>query len=100
MAKIFNFERFKCEKKLDKGYESFLSYVNKFFRGEKITVENMLNRLYFTIRYLEGHITGLTTLFLLMPNLSAQEQKKGITVMREWIDSISEDLKEIEESIE
>lgn len=90
MEKIIDFEQFKGKKELDKGYEKFLSTANKCFSG--YSPDSMLKRLYYTIRYLEGHINGLSILFLLK-GITMDEQKKGVKYMIDWLEEIIKDLK-------
>lgn len=92
-SNVVQFELFKNQKALDKEYPIFLSICEKFFKS-KATPEAMLKRLYYTMRYLEGHINGLGIL-LLLTNMSMEDQKAGIKHIISWLESLLLDLKDI-----
>lgn len=78
-GKILNFEQFRGQRELDKDYPKFLGNAEKIFEG-KITPESMMKRLYYTLRYLEGHIRSLSILWLLT-NMTMDEQQRGVKLI-------------------
>lgn len=90
-GKILNFEQFRGQRELDKDYPKFLGSAEKIFEG-KFTPEAMMKRLYYTLRYLEGHINGLSMLWLLA-GVDMEEQKRGVKLIIDWLEDIIENLK-------
>lgn len=90
-GKILNFEQFRGQRELDKDYPKFLGNAERIFEG-KFTPEAMMKRLYYTLRYLEGHINGLSMLWLLA-GLDMEEQKRGVKLIIDWLEDIIENLK-------
>lgn len=90
-GKILNFEQFRGQRELDKDFPKFLGNAEKTFEG-KVTPEAMMKRLYYTMRYLEGHINGLSILWLCFGTDMA-EQKRGVKLIIDWLEDIIENLK-------
>ena len=90
-GKILNFEQFRGQRELDKDYPKFLGYAERIFEG-KVTPEAMMKRLYYTLRYLEGHINGLSMLWILA-GVDMEEQKRGVKLIIDWLEDIIENLK-------
>lgn len=88
---IVNFEFFKGQKELDKDYPKFLGNAERTFNA-KTTPESMMKRLYYTLRYLEGHINGMSILFLLTGQ-DMRSQQEGIGYIIDWLESILKDLR-------
>ncbi len=93
-GKILNFEQFRGQRELDKDYPKFLEYAERIFEG-KLTPEAMMKRLYYTLRYLQGHINGLTILWLCL-GATMEEQKRGVKLIIDWLEDIIESLREFE----
>lgn len=89
---VIDFELFKGQKELDNLYSKYLGNVERTF-DSKTSPRSMLQRLYYTIRYLEGTINGLDLLFLLTRQDMAS-QKEGINYMISWLEDIIARLKE------
>lgn len=88
---IVNFEFFKGQKELDKDYPKFLGNAERTFNA-KTTPESMMKRLYYTLRYLEGHINGMSILFLLTGQ-DMRSQQEGIGYIIDWLEGILKDLR-------
>lgn len=88
---IVDFEQFKGQKKLDEDYPKFLGNAERSFGGLADPKE-MIKRLYYTLRYLEGHIRGMSLLFILTGQ-TMESQQEGIGYMIKWLESILEDLR-------
>ena len=52
----------------------------------------MMKRLYYTLRYLEGHINGLSMLWL-VAGVTMEEQQRGVKLIIDWLEDIIENLK-------
>lgn len=90
-GKILNFEQFRGQRELDKDYPKFLGNAEKTFEG-KVTPEAMMKRLYYTLRYLEGHINGLSILWLCF-GVTMDEQQRGVKLIIDWLEDIIANLK-------
>lgn len=95
-GKILNFEQFRGQRELDKDYPKFLGYAETIFEG-KVTPEAMMKRLYYTLRYLEGHINGLSILWLCF-GVTMEEQQRGVKLIIDWLEDIIANLKGFLES--
>lgn len=94
--KVVQFELFKNQKKLDEEYPKFLGNCERTFNA-KTDAESMFKRLYFTMRYLTGHINALQILFLLT-RMKMEDQQRGIKYIIDWLEDILKDLKGIYKS--
>ena len=92
---ILNFEFFKGQKELDEDYPKFLGNAEKTFNKET-NPESMLKRLYYTLRYLEGHIRGLEILGILHKKQTGEKfvlDPKGNRYIIDWLDEMLNKLK-------
>lgn len=93
MGKVINFELFKGEKELDKDYDKFLANAEKIF-APKTDPMTMFKRIYYTLRYLEGHFRAINTLNQLgVPILL---DKRGKEIIVNWMKDILKQMEETE----
>ena len=92
MGEVINFELFKGEKELDKDFPKFLENVEMTFNA-KTTPESMFKRIYYTLRYLEGHLRAINTMRKL--GISIPLDKRGKQLLIDWLDNILDQLKGI-----
>ena len=83
-------DEFLLGKNLDREYEEFLTHVNKHM-GIPTDVPSVAKAIYFTIRYLEGHLNALGILSLL-GRVSEDDKHKLFVIMHQYIDSIHKDI--------
>lgn len=97
MGIIVDFKKFREDKiasdRLEEKYLKYLSHVNKF-NGVPTTFDKALEAMYFTLRYLEGTVNGLSILVALgVSNLSRTEIDSMKGMLLSWIDDIRENIK-------
>lgn len=92
MGEVINFELFKGEKELDKDFPNFLANVEMTFDA-KTTPDSMYKRIYYTLRYLEGHLRAIKTMRKL--GISIPFEKRGKQLLIDWLDNILDQLKGI-----
>jgi len=87
---IINFELFKDQKNLEKEYDKYCAYCNKYF-GTDVTPLGIFKRLYFAMKYLEGSVRGYNVFKMMC--LDDPEYEKGILLFADWLESIVKDLR-------
>ena len=97
MGIIIDFKKFREDKivsdRLEEKYLKYLTHVNKF-NGVPTTFDKALEALYFTLRYLEGTVNGLSILMALgVSNLSRSEVDNMKGMLLSWLKDIEENIK-------
>lgn len=93
MGDIINFEKFKGEKALDDEFPEFLANAEKIFNA-KTNPESLFKRIYYTLRYLEGHLRAIEVMGKLgIPTLL---DKRGKEIVVDWMHNILVKMEDLE----
>lgn len=92
---ILNFESFKGQKELDEDYPTFLVNAEKTFNKET-SPDSILKRIYYTLRYLEGHIRAIEILGVLHKKQTGKDfllDVRGNRYIIDWVEDILKKLR-------
>ena len=86
------FEAFKNAKQWDEEYPKFLGNAEKTF-GAKTDTEEMLKRLYYAVRYLDGVSRSFFIFSMLGIKMKGKDFDRGKDYLIKWLEEIVENLK-------
>ena len=93
MGEIIHFEQFKGAKEIDKDFNKFLANAEKVFEA-KTDPESLFKRIYYTLRYLEGHLRAIEVMEKLgIPTLL---DKRGKEIIVDWMNNILIKMEDME----
>lgn len=93
MGDILEFELFKGMKALDEEFPMFLANAEKIFNA-KTDAESVLKRIYYTMKYLEGHLRAIKVMDKL--GIPILLDKRGKAILVDWMKDILKALEETE----
>lgn len=92
-SNVIQFEPFKNSKKWDDEYPKFLGNLEKHF-GAKTDPESMMQRLYYSLRFLQGNINAFWIFDVLgIQNMKEEELKRGKQFCIDWLQEMLNTLK-------